>query len=315
MPPRRPTRRFRRPCLPAFSSFSTFAKACAKPRRKRSSLSEHHRKKSSEKFVELKKRAVHEYFENGLDNEEDVIFADFEFFDPKPSDFHGVKNLLHNYLGSKQWDLSNFVDLILGQPTVGTVVKIEGDDDDNLFAVITALNMDRYKDHKCIMELKEFLLQSCHDADVQTCLRTTLKERAQNIGLLVSQRMINLPAELLPPLYDALFDEISWATEDEPTEKLRKSFCFKYYLIVTRFYKKKTGQSNRMRNDQSEEVIYVKMEDEIFHKLCSWSFTFPTEQIVANELRNYVCLGLVMLVESEKVSAYRDELKSLVNGA
>ncbi|CAN6470606.1 unnamed protein product [Victoria cruziana] len=165
------------------------------------------------------------------------------------------------------------------------------------------------------MELKEFLLQSCHDADVQTCLRTTLKERAQNIGLLVSQRMINLPAELLPPLYDALFDEISWATEDEPTEKLRKSFCFKYYLIVTRFYKKKTGQSNRMRNDQSEEVIYVKMEDEIFHKLCSWSFTFPTEQIVANELRNYVCLGLVMLVESEKVSAYRDELKSLVNGA
>lgn len=50
MPPRRPTRRFRRPCPPAFSSFSTFAKACAKPRRKWSSLSEHHRKKSSTEF-------------------------------------------------------------------------------------------------------------------------------------------------------------------------------------------------------------------------------------------------------------------------
>ncbi|CAN6476238.1 unnamed protein product [Victoria cruziana] len=247
---------------------------------------------------------------------QDVIFADFEFFDPKPSDFHGVKNLLRTYLDSKQWDLSNFTDLILGQPTVGTVVKIDGDDDDNLFAVVTALNMDRYKDHKCIMELKEFLLQNCHEVDVRARLRTILEEHAQDMGLLVSQRMINLPIELLPPLYDALFDEISWATEDEPTEELRNSFCFKYYLIVTRFYMKGTGQSNKMSNDQNEEsVIYVKMEDKILHKLCSWSFTFPTEQIVANELRNYVCLGLVMLVESEKISAYRTELNSLVNGA
>ncbi|KAF3795135.1 BCCIP-like protein [Nymphaea thermarum] len=284
MPPRRPARRSGRPRLPAFSSFARFAKASAKPRRRRRSLTEHRPESSSEKFVQSKKRDVRESSENSLDNDEDIIFADFEFFDPNPSDFHGVKNLLRTYLDSKQWDLSDFVDMILGQPTVGTVVRIDGDDGDNLFAVITALNMDRYKDHKCIMELKEFLLQICHDNDVRTCLKTILQERAQDVGLLVSQRMINLPIELLPPLYDALFDEISWATEDEPTEELRKSFCFKYYLIVTRFYKKKTGQSNRMRNDQNEEsVIYVKIEDEIFHKLCSWSFTFPTEQIVANE--------------------------------
>lgn len=74
-----------------------------------------------------------------------MVQADFAFFDPKPDDFHGVKILLQTYLDNNQWDLSGFVDLILGQTTVGTVVKIEDEEDDGLFSVITALNLGRYK--------------------------------------------------------------------------------------------------------------------------------------------------------------------------
>lgn len=74
-----------------------------------------------------------------------VVQADFSFFDPKPGDFHGIKNLLQTYLDDKQWDLSGFVDLILEQTTVGTVVKVEDDEDEGLFAVVTALNLSRYR--------------------------------------------------------------------------------------------------------------------------------------------------------------------------
>lgn len=74
-----------------------------------------------------------------------TVQVDFAFFDPKESDFHGVKLLLQNYLGDKQWDLSGFVDLILGQPTVGSVVKAEDAEDDGIFSVVTALNLNRYK--------------------------------------------------------------------------------------------------------------------------------------------------------------------------
>lgn len=79
-----------------------------------------------------------------------TVQADFGFFDPKPGDFHGVKLLLQNYLDEKPWDLSGFVDLILGQTTVGTVVKLDGNDEleegdeEDLFAVISALNFGRY---------------------------------------------------------------------------------------------------------------------------------------------------------------------------
>lgn len=65
------------------------------------------------------------------------------------------------------------------------------------------------------MEFKEFLLKACQEEDVVDDLRSVLGEQAQNVGLLVSQRVVNLPPQLLPPLYDALFDEISWAVEDE----------------------------------------------------------------------------------------------------
>lgn len=73
------------------------------------------------------------------------VQADFEFFDPKPTDFHGVKTLLQNYLDDKEWDLSSFVDLLLDQTTVGTVVKVADDEDDAIFAVVTAFNLARYK--------------------------------------------------------------------------------------------------------------------------------------------------------------------------
>jgi len=66
------------------------------------------------------------------------------------------------------------------------------------------------------MKLKEFfLLKASQEKGVADQLRLLLGERAHNVGLLVSQRVVNLPPQLLPHLYDSLFNEVSWATEDE----------------------------------------------------------------------------------------------------
>lgn len=44
---------------------------------------------------------------------------------------------------------------------------------------------------------------------------------ASGSALIVSERLINCPPQLAPPLQQALLDEMDWATEDEPTEVLR----------------------------------------------------------------------------------------------
>lgn len=64
-------------------------------------------------------------------------------------------------------------------------------------------------------EFKEYLLQVCPDEGLRKRLKPFLEERVTDVGLLVSQRFVNCPYQLVPPLYDALFDEVSWATEDE----------------------------------------------------------------------------------------------------
>ncbi|KAL2545956.1 putative CDK inhibitor P21 binding protein [Forsythia ovata] len=222
-----------------------------------------------------------------------AVQADFTFFDPKPGDFHGVKVLLQTYL-------------------VGTVVKIENDEDDGVYSVITALNLGRYQDNKCMIELKEYLLKVCQGKDVLAKLRSLMGEHVRDVGLLVSQRVVNLPPQLLPPLYDALFDEVSWATEDEPTEELRSSFRFKFYLIISKIYKTRFKGPSR---SEDEAIIYIKPEDEIFHELSSWSFSFPlpAQQVTTNELKNYQLMGLMMAIEASKVSAFRKQLHLLID--
>ncbi|KAI3730663.1 hypothetical protein L1987_61835 [Smallanthus sonchifolius] len=246
---------------------------------------------------------------------EGVVQADFAFFDPKPDDFHGVKVLLQTYLDNKEWDLSSFVDLILQQTTVGTVIKLEEDEDNGIYGFISALNLHIYKDSKCMMEVKQFLSEMCHDNGIKDKLKSYFGERAADVGLLVSQYVVNLPPQLLPPLYDGLFDEISWATEDEPTEELRKSFCFKYYLLISKVYKLKGGQKTKAFSSNEEDVIYLKPEDEIFHNLSAWSFYFPlrSQQVTTNELKNYQSMGLVMAVEATRVSSFRQHLHSLID--
>ncbi|XP_031271531.1 protein BCCIP homolog [Pistacia vera] len=322
--PRKP-KGHRRSFKPRPLTFSRFARSVAQVASIQMVRGQTHKARShreslpnstSNGFLEKSLIEKHDQSESSEDEGfEGVVQADFVFFDPKLDDFHGVKVLLQTYLDDTQWDLSGFVDLILAQTTVGTVVKIEDDDDDSPFSVVTALNLGRYKDHKCIIELKEYLLKVCQEKDAINDLRLLLGEQAHEVGLLVSQRVVNLPPQLLPPMYDALFDEVSWATEDEPTEELRNSFRFKFYLLVCKIYKlKNAGQKKKQSSQSDEEIIYIKPEDEIFHQLSCWSFSFPmhTQQVETQELKNYRLTGLVMAVEAEKISTFRQQLQSLI---
>ncbi|KAL8218684.1 hypothetical protein R6Q57_022057 [Mikania cordata] len=254
---------------------------------------DHHIREDQHDTTKSKRKAADSSSED--EDFEGVVQADFAFFDPKPDDFHGVKVLLQTYLDSKKWDLSSFVDLILQQTTVGTVIKIEEDEDNGVYGFISALNLHRYKDCKCMNEVKEFLLEMCQDNNIKDKLKLYFEERAAEVGLLVSQCVMNLPPQLLPPLYDGLFDEISWATEDEPTEELRKSFCFRYYIMISKVYKHKGNQRKKASSSNEDDVIYLKPEDEIFHNLSAWSFHFPLR---SQRLKNYQSTGLVMAVEA-----------------
>ncbi|BBN04628.1 protein BCP1 [Marchantia polymorpha subsp. ruderalis] len=263
---------------------------------------------------------------SGVSDEEGIVNVDFEFFDPKPTDFHGVKALLKSYLEDTLWDISGFVDIFLAQTTVGTVVKTSNDD--NPIGILTALNLARYKDRACMKEIYQYLWKNSNGKAERENLETMWNKQAKDVGLIVSERLVNIPIDLVPPLYNSLLDEVMWATEDEPTKELQNFFKFKDYVIVTRVFvehSKKKGsddgkqakvgiiQKQKGVTEDKGELIYVKPEDEIFHQLCTWSFTFPVnaESLAAHETKNVKQLRLVMGFQAKRMAAFRDAVKNL----
>lgn len=255
-------------------------------------------------------------------NSQDIVDVDFEFFDPKTEDFHGVKALLRSYLDDTAWDLSSLVDIILGQSTVGTVIKTG--EEESPIGIITALNLGRYKDSNPMKSVYKFLKDNVSEP---AKLEAIFDKQPSEVGLLISERLINIPEELAPPLYRGILDEIAWATEDEPSKVLRNSFNFKQYLIISRNFqqlqrkkkvvkpskkqKKQHKQESKWRDQEkvSEDIIYMKPEDELLHKLSQWSCKFPvnSESAAAHEIRGLKQFRLVMLLTAESMELFKSQ--------
>jgi hypothetical protein len=75
-----------------------------------------------------------------------MLDVDFEWFDPQPQDFLGIKTLLRQLfdIDAQLFDLSELSDLILSQPMLGSTVKTDGSESDP-FAFLTVLNMHTHK--------------------------------------------------------------------------------------------------------------------------------------------------------------------------
>lgn len=55
-------------------------------------------------------------------------------------------------------------------------------------------------------------------------------------ALLVSERMINLPPQLVPPLYENLLEDLKWTLQQPDVEKV-ESYMFEYVLVITRGFR------------------------------------------------------------------------------
>lgn len=72
------------------------------------------------------------------------------------------------------------------------------------------------KDHASIKPLVEYFLSK---ANSNLALRTVLEEALApsshtHVGLILSERLVNMPVQVIPPMYRMLADEIKWAAKE-----------------------------------------------------------------------------------------------------
>src|SRR5436190_4159427 len=89
-----------------------------------------------------------------------MINVEFEWFNMKPDiDFHGIKTLLRQLfdVDAQLFDISALADLVLSQPTIGSTVKVDGEDTDP-YAFLTVLNMYEHREKQCIRDVAAYLI-------------------------------------------------------------------------------------------------------------------------------------------------------------
>lgn len=237
-----------------------------------------------------------------------MVNVDFEWFNFDPEiDFHGTKTLLRQLfdVDASLFNMSALADLILSQPTIGSTIKVD-DKANDAYALLTALNTSVHKDHEGLKDVLKYLVEKAQ-TNPSLAVIPELINSGKHVGLIFSERLINMPAELAPPLYSMLIDEVEAAVEDkEPYE-------FSHYLIVSKVYQElesKLDVENQKRKKAKEEasVYYFHVEDEVLqkHATAYGNFNYTKEdEAVADSKRAFQEMGIksqghMILIEASK---------------
>ncbi|KAJ3085736.1 Mss4p nuclear export [Quaeritorhiza haematococci] len=277
------------------------------------------------------------------DDEQDIVNVTFDFFDPKPIDYHGIKNLIRQTFSSDAAaaddtavNLSELADLVLAQPEVGSVVKVEDDQDQDPYAVLTVVNLNHHKDKECISQLRNYLLdKSKKKPEVHSRLSTLLNAPSKStgdIGIIFNERLINMPPQIFPPMLKMLMEEIEWAVEDG------LPFKFEYFLLISKTYKEvESTADDEEENDeanasssssstkhkkkknkvsQSTTTFFFQPEDEYFQAKSTASFDFkPKNQSVSDSRRTFQEFGIdparkVLLIHHSEMKAILEDVQA-----
>lgn len=257
-----------------------------------------------------------------------MINVDFEFFNMKPEvDFHGLKNLLRQMfdVDAQLFNISELADLVLSQPTIGSTVKVDGDETD-AYAFLTVLNMREHKDKSVMKDITNYLIEKSRTTEALSQLPAILSSSTNQVGLILTERLINVPTELVPPMYTMIIDEIEAAVEDkEPYE-------FTHYLIISKTYieiASKLDQEDVPRQKKSKaakgtgETFYFHPEDTILqnHALAFGGFDYTKDEGegMADSKRAFQELGIkprgsVILIEAGKFEGMAKAVGQYVGG-
>lgn len=216
----------------------------------------------------------------------DTLDVEFEWFDPDPDiDFHGIKALLQQLfdVDSTLFNLSALTDLILSQPTLGSTVKVEGKETD-AYAFLSVINLQEHKSKPEVASVIQYLTKKASlQPDLSELNKLLSQPEIPAIGLILTDRLINCPAEIVPPMYTMFLEEVQWAVEE------KEPYNFTHYLILSKTYtevsskldeeddrpKKKTKATNG-----AFETMYFHPEDEILqrHASCYGGFDYTIKQ-------------------------------------
>ncbi|KAF6751302.1 p21-C-terminal region-binding protein-domain-containing protein [Ephemerocybe angulata] len=194
----------------------------------------------------MAKRAAQVSDDEG-DSGSDVSLIDvsFDFLSPNPDvDYQAIKRLLGQLLGrdSEGFNLHELTELILSQPNIGSTIKTDGEESDP-YALLTVLNMHIHHEHPSIKALARYCLSKASDSPaLHSTLQSLFSQSEKHVGLVICERLINMPVQVIPPLYNMLKDEVRNAVAQN------LPYQFSHLLFISRTYHLSLDEESQLEN-------------------------------------------------------------------
>ncbi|KAI0565941.1 protein BCCIP [Gracilaria domingensis] len=176
-------------------------------------------------------------------DESDVELS-VEFFDPRQEDVSSMSMLLSKYckactLARKGKGLATSADAlaraVCAQTRVGTTIRLS--DEEAPIGFISCLNVREHG--KLLRDVKRKLVQVGEKQKnerfitlLNKCMEGAGRFESERMGLVLCERVVNMPTLVVAKMLEALSCEIEWATEDEEKQQQKDSFKFGWYLYI-----------------------------------------------------------------------------------
>lgn len=279
-------------------------------------------KRDLQKLSDTSEDKVNKGPNNGADVEDDasdvsMVNVDFEFFDLNTKvDFHALNTLFKQLFGPDaiNFELGAIADLVLEQP-IGSTVKVDGEESDP-YAILVVLNLTKNRDHAQVRLMMDYLLAKSKKSEkaYKQINKLLGPDTKAQIGLLISERLINMPVEVTPPLYRILLEELSAKVSSDA------SCSFDYFVIWSKSYTEIASKldteddrpKKKSKHSESLETFFFHAEDEILikHATQRVQFQYSHELPEADSKRAFHDFGIKPT--GELIICTKDQLSKAV---
>uniref|UniRef100_A0A2K5Z9Y3 BRCA2 and CDKN1A-interacting protein n=1 Tax=Mandrillus leucophaeus TaxID=9568 RepID=A0A2K5Z9Y3_MANLE len=253
------------------------------------------------------------------DEEDDVtdekVNIEFEAYSLSDNDYDGIKKLLQQLFLKDPVNTAELTDLLIQQNHIVSVIKqtdVSEDseydvDEDEVFGFISLLNLTERKGTQCAEQIQELILSFCEkncEKSMVEQLDKFLNDTTKPVGLLLSERFINIPPQIALPMYQQLQKELAEAHRtNKPCGK-----CYFYLLISKTFV-------------ETAAFMFANAEEELFYEKAILKFNYSVQE------ESDTCLGgkwsfddipmtplrTVMLIPGDKMNEIMDKLKEYLS--
>nr|XP_033796628.1 BRCA2 and CDKN1A-interacting protein isoform X2 [Geotrypetes seraphini] len=243
--------------------------------------------------------------EESGESEKDIneeVNIEFEAHTISDVDYNGIKKLLQQQAeGQEESD------------------DEDGDEDDHVFGFISLFNLTERKGTPCAEQIKELILSKCEkncEHSVVEQLDKFLNDNSKPVGFLLSERFINVPAQIALPMHQQLQKEL------EETQRTNKPCgkCY-YYLMISKTFEEVSKKPRQGGPQQKEDLMFANAEEEFFYEKALLKFNYSVQE------DSDTCLGgrwsfddvpmkplrTVMLIPAGQINAIMDKLKEYLS--